>query len=96
MYEPPSGLQLGLGGTWFKKYGDTYFDVPTDVNMWLTRESEQEATYGEARIGYSTLPAYLRGEVMAPFGINLDYRKQLASRNQPITDFFELDFNIFF
>lgn len=96
LYEPPYGLITGLGVVGFKKFGDDYRGVERAVSEWISRESEQEAMYGEARIGYSTVPAFRRGEFKLPLAINLDYKAPLVSRHRPLARLVTLDVHLYF
>lgn len=96
VYESYGGIQAGLGATYHRKFGDRIKGVADEVQSYVTRESVQEATYGEMRIGYSSVSSYRRKEFPLPFAINFDYRKQLASKHKPVADMMELDFNLFF
>ena len=91
-----TGITGGLGGLYFRKYGDRYdVDYLASKNE-LQRATDQNALYWQARIGYSTLPAFKRKEFAAPLTATLEYRKQYSSRNVPVTDFTQLDLNLFF
>jgi hypothetical protein len=91
-----TGVTAGLGALYYRKFGDRY-DVPdAPVKSELQRWTDQNAEYGQARIGYSTVEAYRRGEFPLPANVMFEYRRQLASRNMPITDFAQMDINLFF
>lgn len=91
-----TGITGGLGGLYYRKFGDRYeVDVLESKNE-LQRATDQNALYWQARIGYSTVPAFKRKEFAVPLTATLEYRKQYASRNVPITDFTQLDLNLFF
>lgn len=96
MWSPPSGYIAGVGAVFHKKYGDRFNKVNDDVEGWITRESEKEATFGEVRVGYSTVQAYQRGDFAVPFSVNLDYKTLISSRNMPLASLITLDFNVFF
>lgn len=91
-----TGITGGLGGLYFRKFGDRYTVTDPAVKSELERASDQNALYWQARLGYSTVAAYQRKEFAAPLSASLEYRRQYASRNVPITDFTQLDINLFF
>lgn len=95
-YEANFGLVAGAGYTYFRKYGDVYRDVPGPTKSELEKGTDQVAHNSEAVLGYSTIPAYQRGTFVAPLELKLTYTNQLASRNLPVTDLVQLDFNLFF
>ncbi len=94
-YEPSFGLVTGTGYSYFKKFDDSYYGAGISKDT-LEKGTEQEAHIAEAMIGYSGVPAYLRGSIPAPFMVTLAYKKQLKSRNMPISDLAEFDFHLFF
>jgi hypothetical protein len=47
-------------------------------------------------IGYSTIPAFQRQEFAAPLDLKLSYVNQISSRNMPISDLVQVDFNLYF
>lgn len=96
-YEPESGLVLGLGYNFAKKMGDKYIvsDRPDTVNK-LEKDTHQLAQYWEAKIGYSGVHAYKRGEIPAPFSATVEYKKHIASVNTFTNDFVTMDLALFF
>jgi hypothetical protein len=91
-----TGVTGGLGALYYRKFGDRY-DVPeAAVKSELQRWTDQNSEYAQARIGYSTVEAYRRKEFPLPANVMFEYRRQLASRNMPITDFAQMDINLFF
>jgi hypothetical protein len=95
-YQPAFGLVTGLGYTFFKKYGDTYRELPAVTKAELEDRTDMEAHNGEVMLGYSTIPAYQRGSFAAPLELKLTYTNQVVSRNMPVTDMLQLDLNLFF
>lgn len=91
-----TGLNAGLGALYYRKFGDRYEVSVIDSKNELQRWTDQNSEYGQVRVGYSTLGAFRRKEFPLPASITLEYRKQLASRNMPITDFAQMDINLFF
>lgn len=91
-----TGLIAGLGLQYLRKYSDRYeVDLPL-VKQELQRDTDQNALYWQARIGYSSLPAFQRNEFAVPLIASIEYRKQYESRNSPRTDFTQIDIGIFF
>lgn len=91
-----SGLTGGVGALYYRKFGDYYEVDEPSVKSELQRWTDQTSEYAQARIGYSTLQAYRRKEFPLPANVMFEYRRQLASRNMPITDFAQMDINLFF
>ena len=91
-----TGINAGLGALYFRKFGDRYGVPVIDSKNELQRWTDQQAEYAQVRVGYSTVGAYRRKEFPLPASLMLEYRKQLASRNQPITNFAQMDINLFF
>lgn len=91
-----TGITGGLGGLYFRKFGDRFSVADDAVKSELQRATDQDALYWQARLGYSTVAAYQRKEFAVPLSASLEYRRQYASRNVPITDFTQLDINLFF
>ncbi|MBF0440651.1 MAG: hypothetical protein HQK54_01985 [Oligoflexales bacterium] len=94
--EQQSGIVFGLGSIYTKKFGDRYKTTDPEVKSELQKETDQSALYGQARIGYSTIGAYKRREMAAPASATIEYRKQYAGKNIPLTDFTQIDVNIYF
>jgi hypothetical protein len=91
-----TGLTGGLGGLYFRKFSDRYeVDLP-EVRNELQRQTGQNALYWQARLGYTTLPAFHRKDFALPLSASIEYRKQFQSRNVPVTDFTQVDLNLFF
>lgn len=96
-YEQAStGIQGGLGVIAFRKFSDTYETEDLASKSELEKDSTQEALYWAAKLGYSTVKAYGRGEFAAPLMASIEYRKQQESKNQPRTDFTQIDLKLFF
>ncbi|MCX6130994.1 MAG: hypothetical protein NTX25_18290, partial [Proteobacteria bacterium] len=94
--EESTGLTGGLGALYFRKFGDRYQVSDLDSKLELQRNTDQDAEYIQAKLGYSTLPAFKRKDFPLPINISLEYRKQAQSRNLPVTDFVQMDLNLFF
>ncbi len=95
-FEQDSGINGGLGALYYRKFGDRYYVDDLAVKNELQRWTDQDAVYWEARLGYSTIEAYKRHEFALPISITAEYRKQYQSRNVAVTDFTQLDLNLFF
>ncbi len=95
-YTPDFGLTTGIGYNYFKKFGDTYREIPVETKEILETNTVQEAHVAEMAIGYTTLPAFKRGEFIAPLEMKFTYLKQLKSKNMPVTDMAQFDVNLFF
>ncbi|HYX38915.1 MAG TPA: hypothetical protein VE954_37895 [Oligoflexus sp.] len=91
-----TGVTAGLGALYYRKFGDRYEVSEIDSKNELQRWTDQNAEYAQARVGYSTVEAFRRKEFPLPASISMEYRRQLASRNTPITDFAQMDINLFF
>ncbi len=96
VWEPKFGLVTGVGYTFFKKYGDTYKDLNSETKSLLEAGTDQQAQNIETMLGYSTIPAYQRGDFAAPIELKLTYIKQFRSKNMPVTDLAQFDFNLYF
>jgi hypothetical protein len=95
-YEQDSGFNGGLGASYFRKFGDRYDVDVVDSKNELQRATDQDALYWEARLGYSTVEAYKRKEFALPMSASIEYRKQYQSQNIAVTDFTQIDLNLFF
>lgn len=94
--EQVSGLVAGIGAAYFRKFADRYYADASAVKKELKSETDQTAIYGKVRLGYSSLPAFKRGKSAVPMNIILEYRKQYSSKNIAMTDFTQIDFNVYF
>lgn len=94
-FEPAFGLVTGVGYSYLRKGQDSYAGAGASRDI-LERATDQEAHTAEAMLGYSAVPAYMRGEILAPFSLTLAYKYQLVSRNMPVTNLAEFDLNLFF
>lgn len=95
-FEQESGLNAALGGLYYRKFGDRYEVDIVDVKNELKRATDQNALYWQARLGYSTVEAYRRKEFALPMSATIEYRKQYESQNLAVTDFTQIDLNLFF
>lgn len=96
-YEPSNGLVSGIGYTYFNKYGDRYeLSDFRAAKAKIEGETDETNHYGEARLGYSSVPAFQRGEFGVPFSATLEYKKHLASKHSVVRDMVSVDFAMFF
>lgn len=95
-WSPPHGTVMGVGYNYFRKFGDIYKELPEDAKKKIEDATDQEAHNSEVMLGYSTLPLFQRGAFPVPLDLKLTYIRQLASRNLPVTELAQLDFNLFF
>jgi len=95
-WTPRFGLISGIGYTYFKKYGDRYTDVDADAKAKLQDETDQESHNREAVLGYSTVPHYQSGAFGLPVELKLTYTSPISSKNLPVSDLYQVDFNLFF
>ena len=96
-YEPQSGFVAGLGYIYGRKYGDTYkLENNPDSVQKLEKDTHQENQYWEAKLGYSGVNAYRRGELPAPFAASVEYKKHIASINNFTNDFVTVDLALYF
>jgi len=96
-YEPQSGLVAGLGYVVGLKYGDRY-DVENNPESKekLQKDTHERSQHWEAKLGYSGIPAYQRGEIPAPFSATIEYKRHIASVNTLTNDFVTVDLALFF
>lgn len=96
-YEPQSGFVAGIGYILGRKFGDTYkLDNNPDSVQKLEKDTHQETQYWEAKLGYSGVNAYRRGEIPAPFAASVEYKKHVASINNFTNDFVTVDLALYF
>ncbi|SME88334.1 transporter [Pseudobacteriovorax antillogorgiicola] len=94
--QPGTGIQAGLGLLAYRKFGDRYETDDLPAKDELQRATAHEANYWQAKLGYSSLEAFRRGEIAVPLMASIEYRKQTTSRNVPRTDFTQVDIRLFF
>ena len=94
-YEPQYGLLCGLGFDYQRKFADRY-DAPIEVRRYVEKETDQMIEYGSVMLGYSTVPAFTRGEFKVPASVSMEYRKPLRGRWAPMADMTQVDINLFF
>ena len=62
----------------------------------LGKNSEWNATTGEAGIGYSTIPAFRKKAFKLPLEVTLLYSKTLTGKNTPLSDYARMDLMVYF
>ena len=95
-YLSPGGVLLGVGHSWFEKYGDSFYGPGSVTKGELSKDTNQSAENGEFAIGYSTIPAFQRGKFAAPLELKLGYQRQYRSKNLPVSDLTQIDASLFF
>jgi hypothetical protein len=93
--ESESGFGGGVGMNWSNKYRD-YYNAPSQSKVKLERDTNESQSFLEAEVYYSGVKAYKRGELIVPFETKLNYKRQLASKNAPVTHFVQLETGVFF
>jgi len=89
----------GWGGSVGYNYsykGSDRFSVPEVTRVVLERDTIETQHQAEAELVYSGVPAFKRGSIPVPFELKLAYKRQLSSRNMPITHMVQLDTGVFF
>ena len=89
-----SGFSSGMGYNYHFKFADIYKAGAT--SKILQKDTLESAHEAEFEIAYSTVPAFQRKQIAVPMESKLSYKRQLASRNMPVTHFIQLDTGIFF
>gem|GEM_PF-910537 len=102
-YLSPGGVVVGLGRTWFRKFGDRYEAAGSEGSIQdgearpqLSKNSDQFSEHNEFALGYSTIPAFQRGKFPAPLEIKFGLQQQVRSRNMPVSDLAQIDASLFF
>lgn len=96
-FEAPFGVSLGLGQQWHRKLGDEYqISESQETEAILRRNTDQKSIVREFSLGYSSVSAFRRGEIPVPFATNLQYQRQISSRNLPVTHRIQFDAKVFF
>lgn len=96
VYEHSTGLSAGVGYAYFRKDGDRYRGIGTDSAREWEKDTNQSANYAEYKLGYSTLPAFQSGTFKVPLAVGVEYKRQLSSRNMPISNLAQAEFSLFF
>ena len=94
-FESYDGVNIGLGLVRQAKFGDRY-QVAGEPKQELQEGTDQWAVMTEARLGYSTIPAFQRKDVMVPLSVGVEWRQHQASKNFPIANLLQVDASLFF
>lgn len=94
-YEPSNGLMFATGFTYTQKNGDRYFTEDLASKYTLEKNTDDWSSYWETRVGYQSIPAFLRKEFPVPFFVTFEFKKHLRSKNTVIKDLYALDLNLF-
>jgi len=89
----------GWGGSLGYNYsykGSDRFLTSAETREVLERDSIETQHQAEAELVYSAVPAYKRGSIPVPFEIKLAYKRQLLSRNMPVSHQIQIDTGVFF
>lgn len=73
----------------FSGSGNLYYDG-------LGKNSEWNATTGEAGVGYSTIPAFRKKQFKVPLEVTLLYSKTLGGKNTPLSSYARMDLMVYF
>lgn len=96
-HEMNFGLMSGLGFVFSKKYTDHYLiENNQESKSKLQADTDQRATYWEAKVGYSGINAYKSGLIPAPFIASVEYKRHIASISSLKNDFITADLSLFF
>ncbi len=95
-YEPWFGLVFGTGLSLTGKAGDRYDTDNKAAQLALEKNTDDRSSYWETRVGYQSIPAFLRKEMPIPFIMTLEYKKHLRSSNTVVKDLLTFDFNVCF
>ena len=95
-YEPSFGLIAASGLSYTRKHGDRYSVDDLNSKSAIEKDSHDWATYWEAKLGYQSIPAFLRKEFPIPFNVTLEMKRHLRSANTVVKDLYTFDFNLFF
>lgn len=94
-FESYDGINVGLGLVRQAKFGDRYV-VSGEPKQELEEGTDQWAVSSEARLAYSTIPAFQRKDFMVPLSVGVEYRRHEASKNYPIANLLQVDASLFF
>ncbi|MBP6218216.1 MAG: hypothetical protein KA436_06495 [Oligoflexales bacterium] len=96
-YEPWFGLTAALGLNHSKKFSDRYAmnQYPESKKAW-EKDTGQWSQRLEARLGYTSVPAFQRKEIAIPFSSSLEYSKTIKSKNSVVKDLMTFDVVVYF
>ena len=84
-----------LGYNYSYKSSDRY-DVPVETRIVLEKDTIETLHQAEAELVYSAVPAFRRGSIPVPFELKLAYKRQITSRNMPVSHQIQFDTGVFF
>lgn len=90
-----AGWGGALGYNYSFKASDRY-EAPQETRIVLEKDTLETQHQAEAEIVYSGVPAFRRGSIPVPFEVKLAYKRQLSSRNMPISHQVQIDTGVFF
>lgn len=93
-YSTDLGVNGGVGYSFYTKGKDSYKAGASSSK--LSAETNERSHEASIEIGYTSIPAFLRKEVLVPFDTKFVYKRQLSSVNMPVTNFFQLETALFF
>lgn len=79
-----------------QKAADTYSGTGNLYYEGLGKNSEWNATTGEAGVGYSTIPAFRKKKFKVPLEVTLLYSKTLSGKNTPLSSYARMDLMVYF
>lgn len=94
-YEASYGLLAGAGLAHTTK-GKDRFSGSGPVQKKLQENTNESASYWEAKLGYSTLPAFKRRDVGVPLNIAVAMKRHVFGKNSVRKNLFNVDVNLFF
>lgn len=95
MLSTQSGWGGAMGYNYMFKTADRYETNP-DTRSVLERDTIETQHQAEAELVYSGVPAFRRGSIPVPFEVKFAYKRQLSSRNMPVTHQVQIDTGVFF
>lgn len=95
-YENYYGVILGTGLSYTRKQSDRYETDNREAKQALEKNTYDSSTYWETKIGYQSIPAFLRKEIPVPFNVTLEFKKHLQSINTVVKDLYTFDLNLYF
>lgn len=90
-----SGIGGGIGYNYYNKWKDLYRNAGIS-KVTLEKNTFECMHQAEFELSYSSVPAFLRKEIVLPFETKLNYKRHLASKNMAVTDFLQLEAGVFF
>ena len=94
-YENRMGIIGGAGFDFFRKFMDQY-DVSDEVQAEVAKETDAVTYFASAKLGYSTVAKYQRGQAKVPFMVSAEHKRNLAGQSSVIANMSTVDINLFF